>query len=671
MGQLAITLFDRFGAKVDGQPIKVGGPKQQALLAYLAYNAGAAVDREELVGLLWSDRFDDQARQSLRQALVRLRRALSQAGVAPLETEGEKILFRADAASIDVAEFRAFSVAPEAKTLEKAGALQGELLRGMNIRQKGFDAWLQRERGALVQQVAIVFSRLSAEYAEQANWAEAIAAAERWAALDSLNEAAARQVMRCRQGSDDKAGALKKFQELCHLLRTELDADPATATAELAGEIRAGSTAGLAPVKRQQNVAKPAPTNPDAIAAEALVQPDKPSIAVLPFDNMSGDEKNNHICDGLTDTVIGALGKIADLLVISRGSTFIYRGKNVDPRMVAAETGARYILEGSVQWSGGRVRVSAQLMDSETAGQIWSERYERETVDLFAVFDGIAREIIIALDVTLNRGEGMLYSAYTTENLDALGEVTRGIAEYEKFSPPENAAAIRHFERALELDPKYATAWSWLAHAHWIDGSLEFVADPAQSISLARASLDKAVSFNVDLPEVPMLRCIMLSRERQFEDAMQLGYDALKRFPSSTGLYICLGIVALNIGDWDETIRLCKMANRIHPRYSDWYDFFRIQALIHRGDWSEAIAMCNDFLGRSSDQGRDRTNALLMKSFAMIQAGDVSAARECMGEAQEIRPTSIKLQHGINNFQDEADRDRLFKAYRSAGMPEE
>jgi DNA-binding SARP family transcriptional activator len=148
MAQLAITLMGRFAVAVDGQPVAVGGQKQQALLAYLAYNAGAPGGREELVGLLWGDRFDDQARHSLRQALMRLRRALEKAGVSPLEADTDSISFKTAEARVDILEFRELAGKGDPDSLESAGTLYGELLQGFVVRQEGFDGTVGGHRSA-------------------------------------------------------------------------------------------------------------------------------------------------------------------------------------------------------------------------------------------------------------------------------------------------------------------------------------------------------------------------------------------------------------------------------------------------------------------------------------------------------------------------------------------
>ena len=280
--ELHITLLGRFAVTRAGEAVNVGGPKQQALLAYLAFHAGQAVDREDLISLLWGDRFDEQARQSLRQALARLRRALRVADAEPIETDGDAVTLNGRGVAIDLLEFRDLSNHSNGESLSEAADYQGQLLRGMNIRQDGFDAWLARERSALDQQFGAVFSRLSAQLAEQKHWPEAVDAAERWAAIDPLNEAAARQVMRCRMGNGDRAGALQHYQALRDLLLAELDTEPAAETADLATEIRTGSNSTPTPAATTPH----RDTRPRAVTRMAdvdLPELDGVTLAILPF----------------------------------------------------------------------------------------------------------------------------------------------------------------------------------------------------------------------------------------------------------------------------------------------------------------------------------------------------------------------------------------------------
>jgi TolB-like protein len=185
---------------------------------------------------------------------------------------------------------------------------------------------------------------------------------------------------------------------------------------------------------------RPPPIEPASIEKMAYPLPSKPSIAVLPFDNMSGDQSQEYVADGISEGIISSLSKIPDMLVIARNSTFVYKGKAVKVNQVAEELGVKYVLEGSVQRSGENLRVTAQLVDAVKGHHLWSQKYDRSTEDFFAVQDNIARNIVVELQVKLTEGE-QARIWHATENLEALENATRGIALMQLYTKDNNAKA--------------------------------------------------------------------------------------------------------------------------------------------------------------------------------------------------------------------------------------
>jgi adenylate cyclase len=200
-----------------------------------------------------------------------------------------------------------------------------------------------------------------------------------------------------------------------------------------------------------------------APARTALPPPDRPSIAVLPFDNMSGDQEQQYFADGITEDIITEISKISGLMVIARNSTFTYKGKAVKAQDVCRDLGVRYLLEGSVRKAGLRVRITAQLIDGRSGGHLWAERYDRGLADIFAVQDDVTERIVRSLEVKLIDGDDARPSRVETDNPEAYDCVLRGREQYRLFSKEGNAAARRLYERAIELDPGYAAAHAALA----------------------------------------------------------------------------------------------------------------------------------------------------------------------------------------------------------------
>ncbi len=408
----------------DGRELAVPGRKAQALLAYLALNADRPHTREKLATLLWGDRYEDQARHSLRQAVLTLRKALDDGDAAVLASERDGLRIDSQAFSVDALEFERLAAGDGIESLLRAAALHdGELLDGLNVRSEGFDGWVPGERTRLRNAAAAVLGRIVAYQAEAGEAEAAIGTAQRLLALDSLREEAHRALMRLYAETGQRSAALRQYRLLEESLRRELDAEPEGESVRLREQLRTHQTAaagapseaveaegnGAADEAQRSEAAGPpsrdAPADAEAPAAparpflrrpsiwaavagailllvgglsldnylaemEAGIEnareadlafplPEKLSIAVLPFQNLSGDPAQDSFIDGITEGITTALSIVSDMFVIARNSALVYKGNPVKVQQVAEELGVRYVLEGSVQRVGGKVRISA------------------------------------------------------------------------------------------------------------------------------------------------------------------------------------------------------------------------------------------------------------------------------------------------------------------------
>ena len=236
-----------------------------------------------------------------------------------------------------------------------------------------------------------------------------------------------------------------------------------------------------------------------------LAPPDKPSIAVLPFTNVSGDPEQEYFSDGISEDIITDLSKIADLMVISRNSCFTYKGRAVDTRTVGRDLGVRSVLEGSIRRSGKRVRITAQLIDAATGGHLWAERYDRDLTDLFAVQDDVTRRIVDALKVTLSPTEKARLADSGTPSIDAYDWALRG-RELLRGNPKnwetfEQSKAF--FTRAIEIDPSYSEAYAGLGMAYMFDYQNRWSDNPDSSLPLAKRYAEQAIEKD---PKEPFAR---------------------------------------------------------------------------------------------------------------------------------------------------------------------
>jgi adenylate cyclase len=395
--------------------------------------------------------------------------------------------------------------------------------------------------------------------------------------------------------------------------------------------------------------------------------PQEPSIAVLPFTNMSGDLEQEYFSDGITEDIITALSKIKNLLVIARNSTFTYKGKAVDVRQVSREQGVRYVLEGSVRKAGNRVRVTAQLIDGTTGHHIWAERYDRELKDIFAVQDEIMREIVVALDVKLSEGEQARFWSSGTTNLEAWECVrvgTTGALE-------GNTQVKKLFEKALELDPSYAIAWVMLG---WIYQGYADVAsianDPNGPESALASMLDcaqKALAADPCCADAYGLMAMYHLELKEFDQALEMSEKAISLAPNNAENISIVALIMNKTGNSERGLELTKKAMRACPIYRP--GFLRSLGLSYYllGDLESAIRAFQRSIKRESEYLPAHT------SLAIIfgELGRLKEAEEAVREILRLSPNfSIKAYTEGLSFSNPEVITRMEEGLRKVGLPE-
>ena len=310
-----------------------------------------------------------------------------------------------------------------------------------------------------------------------------------------------------------------------------------------------------------------APTPVEVASKEkmAFPLPDKPSIAVLPFVNMSKDPEQEYFSDGITEEIITALSKVPNLFVIARNSTFTYKGKPVKVKQVSEELGVRYVLEGSVRKTGDRVRITAQLIDALSGHHLWAERYDRDLKDIFALQDEITMKVITALQVELTAGEMAGVIAKGTKNIDAFIKYMQAFELFNRVTKEGNAQARKILEEAIALDPEYPRLYMGLAETHFMDVWFGTTESPDQSLARAFELAQKAISLDDSNAAAYGVLGQIYGMKRQYDKAIAECERAVSLDPNSADNFLRLGMVLNWAGRAEEAIPYLQNAIRLNP----------------------------------------------------------------------------------------------------------
>jgi adenylate cyclase len=413
---------------------------------------------------------------------------------------------------------------------------------------------------------------------------------------------------------------------------------------------------------------------PASIEKMAYPLPDKPSIAVLPFTNMSGDPEQDYIGDGLSENIISALSVSSQIFVIASNSTFTYKGKPVKVQQVAEDLGVQYVLEGSILKSGDRLRVTAQLIDALSGHHLWSEVYDRKMKELFELLDEITKKIMVSLQVELTSlGEDARLFAKFTENLEAWKHFMKGKELYEHYTNEDNAKAREHFETALELDPQYVSAMSHLGWTHWLDFVMGWSDSPSASENRAFELAQKAVELDDQDPLAHGLLGYVFLYQRQHEKAIFEGTRAISLSPNFALGYGLLGYMMSYCGQFGEAITMLKKGYRLNPNLDPSFLYNLSGSYIFLERYEKALETCNEMEEHvlNGRLGELKFFPPLYSSWVYQELGREEEARAYMAEALKRKPDlSLEWLKEVSPYKNPAHLQRMLDAFRKAGMPE-
>jgi len=664
MAVLEVMLLGGFDLRFDdGRPCNLPGQKERALLAVLALKPGAIYPRDRLAALLWSDRGDSQARDSLKHALAKLRQCLEPADTQPIVADRQSVRLDPASLRIDVVDFEHLLAKGQAEAIERAMALyRGELLEGIQVRDPAFEDWVLLERARLqarAEEAAAGLLTRSLAEGER----ERAAAAARWLLMvDPLREEACRVLMQIHSERGETAQALKLYDRLRDRLQRELGIAPETVTTRLCEAIRQRRDAASPTLVEAGQAGRPIP--------ELLPLPDKPSIAVLAFQNLSGDPEQEYFADGIVEEIITALSRMRWLFVIARNSSFTYKGRAVDVKQIGRELGVRYVLEGSVRKAGNRVRISGQLIDASTGAHLWADRFDGALDDVFDLQDQVTENVVGAIAPRLEQAEIERAKRKPTESLDAYDHFLRGMAGVHTWERAAHQEALSHFYKAIELDQNFASAYgmaarcfSWRKACGWMDDPEK---ETAEAVRLSRRAADLGRDDALALCTAGIGLAFVAG---QLEDGDALIENALALNPNLAWAWLFSGWVKVWLGEPEVAIEHAMRAMRLSPHDPHTFSMQSVVAAAHffAGRYAEALSWAKVAM-------RTHMNAPLQSIVAAASAGligDSAEAEAAIAQVRQIVPglrlSNLKAFMPLRRPEDVA---KWAEGLRRAGLPD-
>jgi DNA-binding SARP family transcriptional activator/Flp pilus assembly protein TadD len=620
----------------DGGALALPTRKDRLLLAYLALSGGRPQDRSRLAGLLWGDRGETQARDSLRQSLAALRQAFRVCGLEPLQAERETVTFTLGPLAVDAAGFADLAdTAPS----EAVAVYAGDLLEGVDGLTPEFEAWLLPERERLTGLAVRALEHLAQTAAGEAVCAQALRVGRRLLGQHATREPVVRALMRLLARNGDRSEALKLYATCRDALQRELGVAPDALTETL---YRSVLTADALPSEQ--------PAESSGL--------DQPALAVLPFRDLSGDGTLEALCDVLGEELVTGLGRFRELLVIERASTAAVAGGSNDTAEIGRKLGADLLVQGSAQRQGENLRITVRLVNAATRVQLWGEAFEQPLADLLSFPDRAIARIVATLH---GRVEHSLQSERRARpNLSAYACLLKGVKHLRGYAPDDNAQAIALFDQAIALDPDYPLAKLYRAFADVVVHG--YGASPQQVLDRAVAVGIRATAAAPDDGRGHFLLGMIYGVRGEVDLEAERYARAIALNPNDANAIAVSGLPLASRGRIDEAIERFRLAMRLNPHHPDWYWEDLGSVLYLAGNYSEAV----EALRRVS---RPTLVALPRLAAGLAQLDRMDEARVVAAEILRQKPDFAFSRVPLGAW-DTKQAEHLRSGMRKAGLPE-
>ena len=640
MAACRLTLLGGFSLeKADGTKLALPTRKDKLLLAYLALSAGRPQSRERLAGLLWGDRGEAQARDSLKQALAGVRQAFRTVGLDPLHADRESVTFDPESIEIDATAF-ALLANQTAACGRTVGIYRGDLLDGITGVSAEFEEWLRPERERLSALAIRVLEQFTQSSDANAESDEAIRLGRQLLARDRLREPVYRALMRLHLRKGERTEALKLYATCRTALQEELGVAPDARTEELYRDIltdRAGRS----------------PSGPEAVRT-----PDRPSIAVLPFSNLSGDPNLDHLCDGITEDTITGLGRFRLLFVIDRHSSSAISRQMSDVAEMGQRLGVACVVQGSLQRFGERLRITVRLIDASSRAQLWGESYDCPLAEVMAVPDKLTGAIVSTLYTRVEHS--LLEQSRRKPVLAAYECVLRGMKHLRGYGPDDNRRAVELFQQAVDLDPDYPLARAYRAFA---DVVLHGYADAPDAVLVQAQELAaSAVELDDNDGRCHWLLSMIHGHRGDLEGEERHIRRAIALNPNDANSLCGSGVCLAAHGRPEEGIDRIREAMRLNPYHPEWYWVDLGIALYAARRYADAI----EAFGHRTPP---KYWILCRLAACYAQMGRTEEAAAAVAEVRRLRPDFSLSKVRLCSWKT-AEAEHILEGMRKAGLPE-
>lgn len=574
MAKFRVKLFGALQLETpDGTRASVPGAKQQALLSILAASLNEPVTRDRLIGLLWGDRFPEQARQSLRQGISKLRQFLNHGEACGLFADNDRVALDPELVSVDLSDFRALTRQNTPEADEQAITLyRANLLDGLFVRETAFEEWLTAERTHVNQLAFPVFERLAASKLKSGEQAESLKVAQQLVSLDPLRESSHRLLMRLLAQSGQRSAAIQQYQKCTDILKAELDVEPDPATKNVLAEIKSPAP----PAKVEPSITQVStPMSPSSEGSS------KVRIIVLPLQHMGASSDLPAFASGLSEDLTTALTRYRwlDVMADVHASTDMPSVSQL--RQAALQDGVVYTVEGSVRQLGDTMRITAQLVELSSGKYVSVHRYDRSTGDIAALLDEVSETAAATIESELVAFEGEKARKLSGDAMGAWDCYHLGLSTQYEFSTEGNARAQALFRRAIELDPSFSAAYARLSYA-MVLSAIYFDAAPSPGLLDEALELARTATRLDDQDAIARfaLGRIHLARGEYDRSVMELK-QAIDMNSSLAQAYCGLGDSLAYMGRAEEAIPHFEEAVRLSPHDPHRWAFSMYGAIAH------------------------------------------------------------------------------------------